>query len=106
MTLIVRHNGPAPQLHPQIARLKRVVADMEAIAQGHHPSRDVLNETPLLTGWKLSVRPEPCLTGIIEGHPMIRDLRPVLTSGVWVLAPELGYARTLNRFYALGLPAG
>ncbi|MBD2746626.1 hypothetical protein IC232_07915 [Microvirga sp. BT688] len=106
MSMIVRRDGPVPQLLPEIARLKRLVADMEAIAAGLHPRRDVLDRAPLLNGWTLSLQTEPCLTGVVEGHPEIADLRPAVTSGLWVLAPELGYARTLNRFYALGLAAG
>jgi hypothetical protein len=103
--MIIHHDGPAPQLQAHITRLKRLVADLEVIAQGLHPSRDTLSEAPLLNGWRQVVRPEPCLTGIVEGHPGIGDLRPALTTGLWALAPSLGYARTLSRFYALGLPA-
>lgn len=103
--MIIHQDGPAPQLQSHITRLKSLVADLEAIAKGNHPSRDVLSEAPLLNGWRQTLRPEPCLTGIVEGHPGIRDLRPALTTGVWALAPSLGYARTLGRFYALGLPA-
>lgn len=105
MSMIVRHNGPAPQLLPEIARLKRLLADMEAIAAGQHPGREILDDAPLLNGWTLTLQTEACLTGVVEGHPEIADLRPVVTSGLWVLAPDMGYARTLSRFYALGLPA-
>jgi hypothetical protein len=105
MSMIVRHNGPAPQLLPEIARLKRLLADIEAIAAGQHPGREILGDAPLLNGWTLTLQTEPCLTGVVEGHPEIADLRPVVTSGLWVLAPDMGYARTLSRFYALGLPA-
>lgn len=104
MTIIVRHNGPVPQLHAHIALLRSLLSDMEAIAQGQHPGRNILNDAPLLHGWTRTARPEPCLTGIVDGHPGIGDLRPAITSGLWVLAPELGYARTLSRFYALGEP--
>ena len=37
--------------------------------------------------------------------PTIRDGGQGLTTGLWVLAPALGYARTISRFYALGQPA-
>jgi phage tail protein X len=105
MSMIVRGTGPAPQLLPEIARLKRLLADMEAIAAGKHPRREILDDAPLLNCWTLTLQTEPCLTGVVEGHPEIADLRPVVTSGLWVLAPDLGYARTLSRFYALGWPA-
>jgi hypothetical protein len=37
-------------------------------------------------------------------HPTIADGRQGITTGLWVLAPALGYARTVTRFYALGRP--
>lgn len=37
-------------------------------------------------------------------HPTIGDGRQGVTTGLWVLAPNLGYARTITRLYALGRP--
>ncbi len=79
--MIIRHDGPAPQLQAHITRLKRLVADLDGIAQGQNPIRDTLSEAPLLNGWRQVVRPDPCLTGMVEGHPRIGDLRPALTTG-------------------------
>ena len=47
----------------------------------------------------------PCLLGDIQGHPLLRGPR-IETSELWAFAPELGWARTMSRFYRLGRPHG
>ncbi|ASY62555.1 hypothetical protein SJ05684_c10990 [Sinorhizobium sojae CCBAU 05684] len=42
------------------------------------------------------------LTGIVQGHPRIDDGRRVVTSQLFYLDPNLGIARTMNRWYRLG----
>jgi hypothetical protein len=43
--------------------------------------------------------------GRMTGHPTCVGSLSI-TSGLWVLAPEFGWARTLSRFYRLGRPHG
>jgi len=46
-----------------------------------------------------------CLAGFAAGHPLL-GTKHIATSPVWVLDPGLRWARTLSRFYRLGVPAG
>jgi hypothetical protein len=45
------------------------------------------------------------LTGFVAGHPRLGAMA-IVTSPLWVLDPELCWARTLSRFYRLGVPEG
>jgi hypothetical protein len=105
MASLIRDRSPGPQLDAEIALLRELLRDLERIRVGQHPGRRTLNDAPVLENWKVTVRTEPCLTGIVHGHPRIQDRRTTITSQLWLLAPKLGYARTLSRFYALGEPA-
>ena len=52
-----------------------------------------------------SQRPMLCFVGICTDHPRLRG--PVVaTTDVWVTAEDLGWCRTLGRFYRLGSPRG
>lgn len=93
---------PFPDLESDLERLRGLIWDLERIHRGQHPDKATLAEAPRLDDWNIARRPEACLTGIMTGHPKIADDQLGATSGVWVLAPGLGYARTLSRFYALG----
>ncbi len=90
---------------PRVSRLRGLVQALDDIRRGRHPDRTVLDGSPKLHDWQVIRRPDPCLTGIMFNHPRITDGRPGLTTGLWVLAPDLGYARTMSRTYALGRPA-
>ncbi|MGM5035013.1 DUF6634 family protein [Tardiphaga sp. 803_E3_N1_3] len=105
MASLIKDRSPSPQLDVEINLLRELLRDLERVRVGQHPGRQVLDDAPVLENWKVTVRTEPCLTGIVRGHPRIQDRRSAITSQLWLLAPELGYARTLSRFYALGEPA-
>uniref|UniRef100_Q07NV5 Uncharacterized protein n=1 Tax=Rhodopseudomonas palustris (strain BisA53) TaxID=316055 RepID=Q07NV5_RHOP5 len=105
MTFIIRDRAPVPELDSEIARLRELLKDLEKVRSGQHPDQDALSESPLLQDWEVTVRPELCLTGIVHGHTRIKDSRAAITTELWLFAPQLGYARTLSRFYALGAPA-
>jgi len=105
MTFTIKNGGPAPQLEAEIVRLSRLVQALDDIRRGKHPDKAALASCPKLHDWQVIRRPDPCLTGIMFNHPRITDGRPGLTTGLWVLAPDLGYARTMSRTYALGRPA-
>lgn len=102
--MLYRHadRRPFTQLLPEIDRLRRLVHDLERISRGEHPGAATLAKAPVIGDWRLARRAEACLVGTMRGHPKLADGAPGATSGLWVLAPELGYARTLSRFYALG----
>lgn len=45
------------------------------------------------------------LEGVVEGHPKLGTGREITTSQTFYLDTELGIARTLNRWYRLGVSA-
>ncbi|WP_377848552.1 DUF6634 family protein [Bosea sp. UC22_33] len=93
---------PVPELAPEIERLTRLVADLERIRSGHHPDEAELVGAPMLEHWSPAEHRTIALVGTVDGHPTIPNGRQVCTSDLWMIAPELSYARTLNRFYRLG----
>lgn len=105
MAILVPPFGEPFQLHDHLDRLRRLLADVEALAEGRHPTRDTLSGAPVLEEWSLATRGMPCLKGQFLGHPKIRSGRAGITSNLWIHAPSHGYARTLSRFYRLGDPA-
>ena len=52
--------------------------------------------------WTLARRAVPCLVGVASGHPRISDGKPLLSSELYYLDPERGFARTFSRWYRLG----
>lgn len=46
------------------------------------------------------------LQGVVSGHPHIKDGALVATSPLVVLAHDKTWARTLSRFYRLGVSLG
>ncbi|WP_046869232.1 DUF6634 family protein [Microvirga massiliensis] len=102
MMITIRDRRPVPELDDRIERLRNLAQDLERIRRGEHPGRRTLAGAPLLEDWSLTTCLEHCLTGTMHGHPTVGDGRKGVTSGLWVFAPALGYARTLSRLYALG----
>lgn len=87
-------------------RLRRLADDLDRIASGTAPTASELKAAPLLVDWHLVLFLSGLsLAGFAAGHPLL-GARKIVTSPLWVLAPDLTWARTLSRFYRLGLPAG
>jgi hypothetical protein len=93
---------PVPELGPTVDKLRRLVRDVEKIQAGKHPGELELSDAPTLDDWSPAERRELALVGTVHGHPTIEDGRQAATSLVLFVAPELDYARTINRFYRLG----
>ncbi|WP_315744837.1 MULTISPECIES: DUF6634 family protein [unclassified Bradyrhizobium] len=102
---IVNDNTPIPEISLEIERLQRLLTDLNRARVGQHPDRQTIANAPVLDQWQIAFRPEPCIVGTMGGHPHVQDGHRGMTSGLWLLAPALGYARTLSRIYALGRPA-
>ena len=85
-------------------RLRVLSEDLLLLAEGLAPSSTDLDAAPYIEGWSIVPRAELALQGTVEGHPLIAA-GPVLTSGLYVLDREAGFARTLSRFYRLGREA-
>ena len=87
----------------ELARLESLVADLERLSDGQLPTAQELEAAPLLDPFIVSSRPSVCLIGGNVGHP-VNQGRTIRTSDVYVLAAELGWARTSSRLYRLGEP--
>lgn len=104
MPIIVDHQGIRGDLQSDIARLDKLVTDLKRIAEGKTPSAQLLEGSPYLRNWQLASYSVPRLVGECDNHPIL-SAQVIRTSDIWVFAPELGWARTLSRFYRLGKPA-
>jgi hypothetical protein len=82
-------------------KITRLAADLEAIAQGQAPTPQDLAQAPLLLNWNTISVPSVALTGLVLDHPKLGTTR-VTTSLVYAMCPDLTWARTLSRYYALG----
>ncbi|RIY03761.1 hypothetical protein D3218_03220 [Aureimonas flava] len=102
MTIIIQPSGRVFQLDEHLERFKDLVADIETLKAGGDPARLAGENAVHIRDWSMSTRPVPCLRGILEHHPSVRDGRLGETSDLWVWAPEHGVARTLSRWYTLG----
>lgn len=98
--LLVSRQGLLGEPYAEISRLRTLLNDLEQIASGYQPGAELLN-APFLDDYAATFRLDPCLTGMVQGHPMVRG-PAVLTSPLWAYAPDFGWARTLSRFYRLG----
>lgn len=86
-----------------IARLERLVTDLEHIVSGTISVRD-LGATSVIENWTHSLRRVPCLAGSVEGHPLFRNGAAVVTSEPYAHfhSGDEHFARTLSRWYRLG----
>ncbi|MCW2276529.1 hypothetical protein GJ654_20365 [Rhodoblastus acidophilus] len=87
-------------------RAQRLADDLRRIAAGDLPTAADLADAPIIDHWSLALRPETSLVGVISGHPSIGHLRPGATTSLFAFAPDLGFARSWNRYYRLGRRVG
>jgi hypothetical protein len=85
------------------AKLRALADDLERMTV-FQPS-SVLDEAPVLHDWDWALRPVPILAGDVVGHPLL-GCRDIVTSEVFALDTDRGWARTYSRFYRLGTAAG
>lgn len=86
-------------------RMSALAADLAVLAE-----KSALNPTdalfpqspPVLEFWDLGFRGSRCLTGLSSGHPILYGDRRIVTSDLIAFSEELGWARTLSRWYRLG----
>ena len=90
-----------PSVRHTARRISALAQDLKAIRRGFSPTVEQLAFAPRLEGWDIAFRMELALIGELHGHPELPNGR-VTTSSLFILDPELGYARTLSRFYVLG----
>ncbi len=90
----------------QIIRRTRALSDdIARILADGVPAESDLAEAPILDHWVVIGRRTPALAGAVAGHPVLGD-RSIITSDLFALDDEAGWARTAGRFYRLGRPGG
>jgi hypothetical protein len=103
---IVRALAPDAITPDLTLRLRALADDLDRIAGGEVPTAADLSQAPLLVDWRFMLTwAGVSLVGFVAGHPL-RGSRHIATSPLWVLDPDLRWARTLSRFYKLGVAAG
>lgn len=85
-------------VHAALAR------DLRRLAAGTAPSPAELAAAPVVTNWRVGIRPVPALIGRVDGHPLL-PRGPLTSSELIVLDRSRGVARTLSRWYVLGTAA-
>lgn len=83
-----------------IPRLRGLCADLEVLSAGG--SINLPEDLAEIEEWTLLKRTVPCLTGLISGHPFIRNGDFGATTEIYYLDQKLGMARSLSRWYKLG----
>lgn len=91
------------EMRRQFRLVQKLAADLELLRLGIGPLADELASAPRIDNWQFAARAEVALQGEISGHPLISG--PAVTSGLYLLDKERGFARTLSRFYTLGREA-
>ena len=88
-----------------LARLQVARDALERIKRGELPTPEERATAPKLDFWCLVVEPPfPILQGVVTGHPHLADGEMIGTSPLlWVSEDETS-ARTVSRFYRLGVP--
>jgi hypothetical protein len=106
MLLFTQNTKPDEVFRSETGRLKSLVADMERIGHGTMPDSMEGDHSPILNRWCLGSRVVPCLMGFSTGHPDLPGQgRLITTSDLWLLSEDMGWARTLSRWYRLGRPS-
>jgi hypothetical protein len=106
MTVDLTLLSPGAVTPALIAKLRSLACDLDRIAIAAAPTAAELAKAPLLVDWRIVLALSGlALTGFATGHPQL-GARAIVTSPLWVLDPELCWARTLSRFYRLGVPEG
>jgi hypothetical protein len=86
-------------------RLSGLLDDLQDLRANGSPCAERLRAAPRIERWSLGLFPTPCLLGTAFEHPLLGSGRRVHTSALILIDPEAGWARTLSRFYRLGVRA-
>jgi hypothetical protein len=84
--------------------LARLVEDLRLAETGSLSVLD-LSDSPILYSHQIIPLSVGILKGVVEGHPKLGNGREITTSQVFFIDTDLGLARTLSRWYRLGMSA-
>ena len=88
-----------------LTRLQAARDALARIERGVSPTAEELAAAPLLNFWCVVIDPPfPVLQGVVIDHPRLADGSMVGTSPLLWLAEDRSAARTVSRFYRLGVP--
>lgn len=86
------------------ARLDAAIEALKRLERGEMPTPEELAAAPLLEYWCITDSiPWSELTGIVSGHPILPDGAQIVTSKLLWLSKDSTCARTVSRFYRLGM---
>ena len=77
---------------------------IDRIVTSGGPSADDLARAPVLDWWRPATRTAPALIGLVAGHPRLRAGATTMTSDLFAIDADAGWARTWSRVYRLGRP--
>jgi len=87
-----------------VARLRRLAGDIERIIANGAPSDAEMAGAPIIDFYHFGIRATTGLAGVVSRHPLRSDGRLTMTSQLFAIDADAGWARTWSRFYALGRP--
>lgn len=90
--------------HGRIEGLRSLADDLVSLLEGNGPTDAMFSMAPRLDRYRIIPQSVRCMTGIVEGHPDLRD-GPIVTSQIFAIDPNRQWMRTMSRFYRLGDPA-
>ena len=102
ITIDASGNLDCAPVEREIGRLRTLARDLKRLLNG---TPTLVDDAPVIDHWQLALRQEPCLAGTVAGRPLGvgGSDRITVTSGPLFLDAHGGYARTLSRWYRLGL---
>ena len=87
-------------------RSERAQDRAAALRAGIAPTRQMLDDAPVMSAWSVYSTPGVGLgfglEGVVAGHPRARFPTPMQTSAVEFMADDGSYCVTQGRFYRLG----
>lgn len=87
-----------------LARVRAAREALERIQRGDSPTDEELVAAPQLDFWCVTdSQPWPELTGVVSGHPTLPEGSQIVTSKLLWLSDDRTSARTVSRFYRLGV---
>lgn len=84
---------------------ERLLDDIRRVNAGEFDIQTIAS-APVLEGYRTVIGTAYALTGVVSGHPRLKDGKEIVTSQLFYANEELGICRTMNRWYRLGSRIG
>lgn len=99
-----RGSGQSLAFDTLLSKLDPLVVDMKALRDGRSPLELGGTHAPLLDRRAPRLGPSLFLVGHSTGHPKFAgEDQPITASQVFIVSEDQAWARTLSRWYRLGL---